>query len=82
MNNALDKEIKERFFQALNELITMKRMRGKKTFCTEYDINRGTFYYVEVDKYEFSNPSWLAYLVKDYGVSAKWLLTGKGKMFV
>ena len=81
MNNSTDDAIKARFFEAVNMLIAMRVIRGKKTFCNDHDINRGTFYYVEKGRYEFSNPSWLTFLVNDYKVSATWLLTGRGKMF-
>lgn len=26
-------------------------------------------------------PAWLTYLVEEYGVSAQWLLTGKGEFY-
>lgn len=75
--------ITKRFFEALYALKTRGDIRGKQTFTARYGINRwnlnalengqGTVKYVQLD--------WLVYLVRDYNVSAKWLLTGQGEMF-
>lgn len=78
----MDNIIRERFFKALREVISRKMIRGKKTFCDDHAINRGTFYYVEKGTYAFTNPSWLTYLVSDFKVSPLWLLTGRGNMFM
>lgn len=68
-----------RFFEALDLLIERRVIRGKKTFCDRYGINRWNFYTCK------TNPctglfklSWLTYMVRDYGVSADWLLVGRG----
>lgn len=74
-------EIVKRFFAALEFLIASKVIRGKKTFTDRYDINRWNFNTIQ------KNPdngmfqvAWLGYLVRDFGVSAEWLLTGRGRM--
>ncbi len=76
-------KITQRFFTVLYELKKRRVIRGKQTFTDRYNINRwnlnalekgqGTVKSVQLD--------WLVYLVRDYGVSARWLLTGEGKIF-
>lgn len=82
MHNDEKGKIVRRFFKVLYKLQALKIIRGKKTFTDRYNINRWNFITLE------KNPEtgtfhieWLTYLVNDYGVSAHWLLTGKGKMF-
>ena len=74
--------ISKRFFEALNALIVRGDLDGKKTFTDKYEINRRNFYTVEKEPEKQSvSMVWIAYMVKDFDVSAKWLLTGQGKMF-
>lgn len=68
-----------RFFEALRLLKERRVIRGFKTFCDRYGINRRNFATCE------SHPgtgmfklAWLTFLVRDYGVSADWLLVGRG----
>lgn len=71
-----------RFFQALYRLKEDKKIKGKKTFTTEHDINRWNFYKLEKDiTRDIFQVAWLNYLVHDYGVSAQWLLTGVGNFY-
>lgn len=68
-----------RFFEALELLKERRVIRGKKTFCDRYGINRWNMNTC------LSHPdsgmfklAWLSYLVRDYGVSSDWLLLGRG----
>lgn len=71
----------DRFFDALGYLVEAKAMRGKATFAKRYGINRMNLYTLEKKRTSgYFQPCWLTYLVRDYGVSAEWLLTGKGEI--
>lgn len=74
-------DVVNRFYEAIDKLIEVGKLKGKQTFCTRYGIDKRNFYLhkKESGKHNF-NVSWLVYIVSDYGVSAKWLLSGKGKI--
>jgi hypothetical protein len=83
MQNEEGKKIVERFFEALYDLKARKVIRGKQTFTRRYGINNRNFWLLEQDKSrDILQLAWVAHLVTDYGVSAEWLLTGKGDMYV
>jgi hypothetical protein len=70
-----------RFFQAMDFLIETKKLKNKKAFSDRYSLNRGNVAAVRVNYQKYSiRPVWLTYLVRDYGVSADWLLTGRGEI--
>ena len=71
-----------RMYKALDAVIQKGEIRGVATFTNQHDINRRNFCTVrkrpESDMFQVA---WLTYLVRDFGVSAHWLLTGFGDMF-
>lgn len=70
-----------RFFEALYYLKAEKIIRGKQTFTSEFDINRWNLNSLEKDmSRDIFQVSWLTFLVNKYGVSATWLLTGRGEI--
>lgn len=81
MQNALSQEIHRRFFKAIDELVARKMLRGKKSFATKYELNQGNFFKLRANPEAEFQMSFLTLLVNDFGVSAHWLLTGKGEMF-
>lgn len=69
----------KRFFEALYYLKDMKIIRGKQTFTNEFGINRWNLNALEKDmSRDIFQVAWLTYIVKRYGVSSTWLLTGRG----
>ena len=76
-------EITKRFFKALDEIKAKKQLRGIQTFCNLYGIDKRNLYKVKNNPETFHlKPSWLYFLVKDFSVSATWLLVGSGNIFV
>ena len=74
--------IMERFYSALDAIIAMKKIRGVNTYCRLNNIDRRNFIAQRKDlERGWFQLSWLYPMVKEYGVSAKWLLTGFGRMF-
>lgn len=72
----------ERFYSALDAIIAMKKIRGVATYCRLHDIDRRNFITQRKDPDRgYFQVSWLQPMVKEYGISAKWLLTGIGRMF-
>lgn len=82
MNTPDTQRIIERFYIALDAIIELKRIRGISTYCRLYEIDRRNLYAQrkDLDRGWFQT-SWLVPMVREYGISAKWLLTGFGKMF-
>ena len=80
MQTADSQKVVRRFFEALQVLKQERIIRGKQTFTARYGINRWNLNTLEKEpSRDIFQPAWLSYLVKDYGVSATWLLTGQGK---
>ncbi len=78
----INSEIVSRFFVAIHRLISDKVIRGKQTFTRRYGINRWNFVTLEHEpNRRIFQVSWLAFLVRDYKVSADWLLTGEGDIY-
>lgn len=74
--------VTNRFFEAINMLKAQKKIRGLQTFTRQYDINRWNMNTVKSNPSKsVLKPEWIVYLVRDYGVSSDWIITGKEPMF-
>ena len=83
MQTADSQKVINRFFEALRFLKEQKIIRGKQTFTRAYGINRWNMNTLEKDlSRDIFQAAWLTYLVNDYGVSATWLLTGRGDILL
>lgn len=74
-------KITKRFFEAIDYLKKEKTIRGLKTFTKKHGINYWNLVTVRnhPDR-SVLKPEILSWVVIDYGISAEWLLTGKGKI--
>lgn len=71
--------ITKRFFEAIEKLRELKKIRGLKTFTSKHDINYWNICTVKNQpEKSVLKPEWLGWLVEDYNVSSSWLLTGEG----
>lgn len=76
-----NESITSRYFQAFEELKTMGKIESIQGFCREFGIDKRNFYQQRADvSRNIIKADWLAYLVSEYGVNARWLLTGFGSM--
>jgi len=81
-------EITRRFFQAMNLAIELGKVDGIKGFCEAHHLNRVKYATLKmtIDKpvdemtYKCIDVDALAGICNDFGVSAEWLLLGRGKM--
>ena len=82
MQNNDSQKVVMRFFEAIYRLKSDKVLRGKQTFTRKYGINRWNFNTLEKSpERDIFQAAWLTYLVQDYNVSARWLLTGDGEFY-
>lgn len=82
MNTPGSREIMIRFYSALEALIALKKIRGVNTYCRRNNIDRRNLnaQKKDLDRSIFQL-SWLQPMILDYGVNARWLITGEGRMF-
>lgn len=81
-------EIQRRFFEALDLAISLGKISGLKGFCDDHKFNRTKYSRIKnsLDKpieettYKMIDLDALSALCRDFGVSAEWLLLGRGKM--
>lgn len=84
--------VNRRFFQAMDALEALGSLRSLSGFCDEVGLSAPRFREMRleygvtpapgrVSRYSSLNVEALHYLVKDFGVSGDWLLSGRGKMF-
>lgn len=81
-------EIQGRFFQALDFLIASNELSGLKSFCDDNNLNRTKYSRIkntlnkplDESTYKMIDLDALAALSSDFGVSAEWLLLGRGEM--
>lgn len=75
-------EITKRFFEAIDMLKAQKQIRGLQTITSRYNINRWNLVTVRNNpESSILKPELIAMLVKDFGVSAEWIMLGRGGMF-
>lgn len=75
-------DITERFFRAIDILTEANYFRGLQTFTMRYGLNRRNLQHVkESPDNTVLKPEVLTPLVRDFGVSGTWLLTGEGPVF-
>lgn len=77
-----NEDIVTRFFMALDALYAVGEIERMVHFEQAAGINHASLYKLRKDhSRHLIRPYWLAYIVKHYGVSADWLLLGRGRMF-
>lgn len=75
-------EITKRFFLALEKLRELRKIRGLQTFTRQYNLNKWNMVTLRNEpEGHILKTECLAFLVRDYGISAEWLLLGRGEMF-
>lgn len=73
----------ERFFEALDKCLELKIIKNNNRYCKEHGIDSRHIYTQRRDLGRgYFEIGWAIPLITQYGVSANWLLTGKGTMFV
>ena len=74
--------VTDRFFEAFDALLAMGETKIQ-TFCREGGIDKRNFYKKRdnTDSRREIPTAWLTFIVEHYGVSPRWLLTGRGQMF-
>jgi hypothetical protein len=74
--------ITNRFFQAIETLRAQGEIRGLQTFTEMHGINRWNMNTVKFNpETSVLKPEWIFLLVSSFGVSADYIVTGRGKMF-
>lgn len=77
----ISKEIKERFFIALDTLKSKGVIRGVGTFAKMHGLNAGNLRNLRYQDNWSVCSEYLYYIIRDFGVNSQWLITGQGTMF-
>lgn len=77
-----NRPIVKRFFEALDALVAMGKIKSIRAYCTTNGIDRRNLEALrKSEERNLFQTFWLIPLITEYGVNAKWLLTGKGQTF-
>ena len=76
------KLINRRFFEAIDALKRDRRLSGIYGFSLKYNLSHSNLFMIKSREQGVVNMEYLTYLVRDFGISAHWLLTGEGDMFI
>ena len=81
-SNLADKSeiVVKRWFDALDTLIEKGRIGSFAKFTRDYHISRPALSRLRAEPQRKFEPYYFQILVESYGVSAHWLITGKGGM--
>lgn len=74
-------QINRRFFEAIDALKRRKELAGIYGFALRYNVVLGNLYTIKSQERGTVKAEYLMFLVRDFGISAQWLLTGEGDMF-
>ena len=75
-------KITQRFFEAVEALISRRDIRGQKTLSNELGIDNSIMCKLKKEPETFTlKPEYIHHIVVKFNVSAQWLITGRGKMF-
>lgn len=81
MNNPESIKIIDRFYEALNMMISQGALKSKRRFAISHDIEYTSFSRCETeqvsDRFQLI---WITYLITDYPISLDWIMTGRGGM--
>ena len=82
MNTQDSIDVVNRFFEAVEILKHDKAIRGLKTLTRRYGLNdRNVRTQRAAPGRNIFQVAWLSYLVRDYALSAEWLLLGEGPVY-
>lgn len=74
--------VMDRFFSAFEACLQNKLIKTVTAYCEENDIDKPHFYTQRKDRSRgFFEIGWAVPLIRDCGISARWLMTGVGSMF-
>lgn len=72
----------DRYFIAVEACVKAKIIKSVSAYCAEIDTERNHFYLQRKDRSRgYFEVGWCVPLIRNYGISASWLLTGIGTMF-
>lgn len=74
------REVKERFFLAIEALKGLGKINGITGFAKEYNLNYSNLFQIRSNDRGI-RAEWLVLLSRDYNISPSWLLLGRGNMF-
>lgn len=81
--NADTLAIMDRYFIAVDACIKEGLLKNMTAYCADTGIEKNHFYVQRKERSRgYFEVGWIVPLICDCGVSANWILTGKGQMFV
>ncbi|MBQ7750322.1 MAG: hypothetical protein IJR77_03755 [Bacteroidales bacterium] len=82
-NTAAAIEITGRFFEAMDYLVAARIVRGYKTVTDLWGIDRRNLAKLKAEpQHRTLKPEYIYYLERDYGISSRWVVTGRGRMLL